>query len=198
MTEVPRDWDDVYAHDKPPPWDIGRPQDAFRELAGVGKLRGRLLDAGCGTGEHSLLAAEAGADVVGIDLSDRAVTSARAKAAARGVQAHFEATDILGFTGGPFDTVIDSGLFHVFDDDNRSRYVAKLHELTSPDARVYLMCFSEQQEGDWGPRCVTQQELRDAFKDVWHIENIEANKFDINPGLPTPIARAWLATIRRI
>jgi len=114
-------WDESYAASEPPPWDIGRPQPAFAKLAERGLLIGQLLDAGCGTGEHTLLAASAGADAVGADASPLAVQRARAKAAARGIAARFEVADALRLAdlGLSFDTVIDSGLFHVFDDDSR-------------------------------------------------------------------------------
>jgi predicted RNA methylase len=62
MTAQPPDWDAVYAAGMPPPWDIGRPQPAFVRLARSGVLAGRVLDVGCGTGEHALLAAAHGAD----------------------------------------------------------------------------------------------------------------------------------------
>src|SRR5262249_42209161 len=48
-----------------PPWDIGRPQPAFQRLADEGALRGRVLDAGCGTGEHTLMAAALALDALG-------------------------------------------------------------------------------------------------------------------------------------
>jgi 2-polyprenyl-3-methyl-5-hydroxy-6-metoxy-1,4-benzoquinol methylase len=50
-----------------PPWDLGRPQPAFLELAKQGALAGRVLDVGCGTGEHALMAAARGFDATGID-----------------------------------------------------------------------------------------------------------------------------------
>ena len=50
-----------------PPWDIGRPQPAFLALAEAGTIRGRVLDVGCGTGEHSLMAASMGLEATGID-----------------------------------------------------------------------------------------------------------------------------------
>ena len=56
---------DLYA--SPPPWDIGRPQPAFLGLARAGLIRGRVLDAGCGTGEHTLMAAGLGLDATGAD-----------------------------------------------------------------------------------------------------------------------------------
>src|SRR5690348_5057461 len=131
---MPRSWDDAYAMDRPPAWDIGRPQPAFLRLADRGLLAGRLLDSGCGTGEHTLLAAARGAEATGIDVSARAIELARAKAAERGSAARFETGDVLrlGDLGLTFDTVLDSGVFHVFSDEDRVRYVASLAAALRP------------------------------------------------------------------
>jgi SAM-dependent methyltransferase len=64
------DFDDSYIGT--PAWDIGRPQPLFVALAHQGAIRGRVLDAGCGTGEHALMAASRGLDATGIDASPRA------------------------------------------------------------------------------------------------------------------------------
>src|SRR2546427_210179 len=103
---MPRDWDEAYAGH--PPWDIGRPQPVFVGLAQEGLLGGRLLDAGCGTGEHTLLAARSGADALGIDGAARAIEIARAKAAERGVDARFAVGNALRLEelNQDFDTVI--------------------------------------------------------------------------------------------
>jgi SAM-dependent methyltransferase len=197
---TPPSWDQVYAADaEPPPWDIGRPQQAFVRLAERGLLAGRLLDAGCGTGEHVLLAATHSADAAGVDISPRAIARARAKAAERGVTARFEVADVLelGQLGTTFDTVIDSGVFHVFDDQDRARYVTSLAAVLRPGGHCYLACFSDRQPGDWGPRRVSQDELRAAFSDGWSVTGIEADTFEVNPGMPTPDVQAWLATIQR-
>jgi SAM-dependent methyltransferase len=197
---TPNSWDQSYAPGAaPPPWDIGRPQPAFARLADRGLLSGRLLDAGCGTGEHALLAAARGAEAVGVDISPLAIARAREKATERGLPARFEGADVLSLEalGMTFDTVLDSGVFHVFDDRDRARYVTSLASVLPSGGRCYLMCFSDRQPGEWGPRRVRQDELRAAFSDGWAITSIEADAFDLNPGLPTPTAQAWLADIRR-
>ena len=200
MTTHPS-WDTSYVSAAaPPPWDIGRPQPAFLRLADRGLLSGRLLDAGCGTGEHTLLAAASGAEATGVDISPRAIARARGKAAARGLQARFEVADVLslGQFGMTFDTIVDSGVFHVFSDADRPRYVASLAEVLRSGGHCYLMCFSDRQPGDEGPRRVTQDELRAAFSDGWTVTSIEADTFDVNPGMfPAAAVQAWLAVIQR-
>jgi len=199
VTAGARDWDAVYGSDTPPPWDIGAPQPAFVRLADSGLLAGRVLDAGCGTGEHTLLAAASGADATGVDVSARAIEQARGKAAERGLSARFEVADALslGRFGRVFDTVVDSGLFHVFDDGHRGRYVTSLASVLRPGGTCYLMCFSDREPGDWGPRRVREDELRTAFADGWTVTGIAADTFTIHPVVDSPVAQAWLATIRR-
>jgi SAM-dependent methyltransferase len=199
VTAGPHDWDAAYQSATPPPWDIGAPQPAFIRLADRGLLAGRVLDAGCGTGEHALLAAARGADAVGVDLSPRAIEQARRKAVERGLSARFEVADALtvGQLGRVFDTVIDSGLFHVLDDGQRGRYVASLASVLRPGGACFLMCFSEREPGDWGPRRISEDELGTAFADGWTVTGIAADTFTINPMFGSTVAQAWLATIRR-
>jgi SAM-dependent methyltransferase len=194
-------WDDSYAGSVPAPWDIGKPQPAFARLADRGLLAGELLDAGCGTGEQTLLAASAGADALGVDVSPLAIERARGKAAARGIKARFEVADALRLEnlGRSFGVIIDSGLFHVFDDDGRAGYVASLASVLRPGGRLYLMCFSDAQPGTVGPRRVRQDELRSAFTDGWTVIDIEADTFEVNPGLfGGTTAHAWLLSASRV
>jgi SAM-dependent methyltransferase len=196
---TPGGWDESYTRDTPPPWDIGRPQPTFVRLANEGLLRGRLLDSGCGTGENALMAAAKGAEAVGVDLAASAIERARAKAAERGIAARFEVASVLelGRLGLTFDTIMDSGAFHVFDNDDRVRYVASLGSVLEPGGSLYLMCFSDREPGDWGPRRVRRDELVDAFSDGWTIDSITPDMFDINPVMGNDVVQAWLAVLRR-
>jgi SAM-dependent methyltransferase len=192
-------WDEAYAG-PPAPWDIGRPQPAFLRLAGSGVFHGALLDAGCGTGEHTILAARHGASALGVDISPRAIQMARHKAAERGVAPRFHVLDALQLDslGETFDAVLDSGLCHVFDDAARARYVAAVHAVLRPGGHLHLMCFSDHQPGDWGPHRFSEHEIQAAFGSGWRIESLARDRFDINPGLDTPTAEAWLADVVRL
>src|SRR4051812_12025096 len=108
-----------------PPWDIGRPQAEFVRLEETGEIHGTVLDVGCGTGEHVLYLAQRGHTAWGIDAAPLAIDKANQKAVERGIQATFVVGDAfdLRALGRTFDTVIDSGLFHVFTPDQRAGFV---------------------------------------------------------------------------
>ena len=181
MQRPPHDFDAIYAAETPPAWDIGRPQPAFDRLAQAGGIHGKVLDAGCGTGEHALLVASLGHEVVGVDVSAKAIELAMTKKTARGVEARFLVSDALRLSdlGELFDTVLDCGLFHVFDDDERKRYVNSLAAVVPPGGRYHMLCFSDAQPGDWGPRRVTQDEIRAAFSEGWAVESVEPTVIDL-------------------
>lgn len=182
-----------------PPWDIGRPQTEFVRLAESGLVRGSVLDAGCGTGEHVLLFASWGHETWGVDASPRAIEKARAKAKERGLEATLRVHDALelGTLGRAFDNVTDSGLFHVFSDDARPLYARSLASALRVGGRYFMMCFSER-EPDWGgPRRVTQREIRATFKaPAWRIDEIRASRFEGN--LDNGFAEAWSCAMTRL
>jgi cyclopropane fatty-acyl-phospholipid synthase-like methyltransferase len=182
----------------PPPWDIGRPQPALLALARTGGLVGPVLDVGCGTGEHVLMAAELGLEATGIDASPTAIAIAGRKAAERGIAVRFIVGDALdlGALGETFGTVIDSGLFHVFSDRERAAFVAGLREVIVPGGRYVMLAFSDRQPGDVGPRRLTEAEIRAAFAEGWRVEGIEQARMETT--LPECDIEAWLATITRV
>jgi SAM-dependent methyltransferase len=193
-----RPWDASYT-DGPAPWDVGRPQPAVARLAAEGGFTGPVLDAGCGTGENALLVASLGLPVLGVDVAETALAIARAKAADRGLQAEFAAADALrlGDLGRRFATVLDCGLFHSFDGDERPRYAASLASVTEHAGTLYVFCFSDDGPGA-GPHPVGREELRAVFGPgtAWNVAAIEPDRlltrFHDDDGAP-----AWFATIRR-
>ena len=196
MTGLP--WDASYQHG-PAPWDIGRPQPAIARLASAGGFTGAVLDAGCGTGENSLLVASLGCTVLGVDVAGTALTMAREKASQRGIEIEFAAADALHLDrlGRMFDTVLDCGLFHTFNAGERPEYVASLASVARRNGTLYVLCFSDDGP-DTGPHPVSQNDLRVAFSpgNGWNIAGLSPDRihtrFHVN-GAP-----AWFATIKRI
>jgi SAM-dependent methyltransferase len=196
--ETPRDrvQDFEASYEGTPPWDIGRPQPPFAALAESGALPAPLLDVGCGTGEHVLMVAAAGIDATGIDIAPTAIRLAEAKAAERGLAATFVVGDACRATfAEPFETVLDCGLFHTFDDADRAAFVSHLGTTVRPGGRFFMLCFSDSEPGDWGPRRISTDEIEAAFRDGWTVDAIEPA--DVQVTIRDEPVRAWLATITR-
>jgi SAM-dependent methyltransferase len=193
-------FENAYSGDAPP-WDIGKPQAVF--VAVAGRIAGSLLDVGCGTGENALFFASRGCAVTGVDFLEAPIAVAKRKAEERGLAATFLVKDALRLNElkDRFDNAIDSGLFHVFSDEDRPRYVEALKAVLKPGGRFFLACFSDRTPGTNGPRRVTMKELRDAFATGWEIESIDAKEFEVRPeskqlfdgGAP----KAWFMVARR-
>jgi cyclopropane fatty-acyl-phospholipid synthase-like methyltransferase len=184
------------------PWDVGKPQRAFVVLAD--QIRGSVLDAGCGTGDIALFLAGRGNQVTGIDYLEEPIRRAKQKAAEQGLSANFLVKDATSLNewSERFDNVVDSGLFHVFSNEDRKKYVAGLATVLKPGGRLFLMCFSDEEPGTEGPRRVSKQELQDAFADGWQIESIEPSRFETRPDLKeftfSPGGpKTWFAKARR-
>src|SRR5215469_17553049 len=112
--------------------------------------------------------------VTGFDFLEEPIAAARRKAVERSLIVKFLVKDALKLHEWTerFDNVIDSGLFHVFSDTDRIRYVRGLENILNPGARLFLLCFSDATPGMEGPRRVSQSELRHAFADGWEIESL--------------------------
>jgi len=187
-----------------PPWDIGKAQPAFQAAADR-VVVGPVLDAGCGTGEHALFFAARGHAVTGFDFLEEPIAAARRKAAERSLIVKFLVEDALKLHEWTerFDNVLDSGLFHVFSDAERIRYVRGLETVLNPGGHLLLLCFSDATPGTEGPRRVSQSELRHAFADGWDIEFLEPVRLEIRPEYRTGDfsggdPRGWFLIARRL
>ncbi len=191
----------AYRNADPPPWDIGRPQPVVARLAEEGAFAGSVIDLGCGTGENALFLASRGLEVTGLDAAPTAIARARQKAADRGIRASFVVADALALAalGRTFDAAFDSGLFHVFSDEERARFERGLRELLRPGGRYFMLCFSDLEPWGGGPRRVSQAEIRTTFATGWHVDSIVAERFATLDRTATPHApRAWLASLTRL
>ncbi len=181
-----------------PTWDIGRPQHEVLTLADAGSFRSPVIDLGCGTGENALALAERGHDVVGVDASPRAIGKAMDKARVRGLDgAVFLVADVFDVAGlgRRFGSALDCGLFHVLDDHERAVYAATVHAALEPGGVLHMLCFSDDEPPGWGPRRVTEGELRATFTVGWRVREITPAAFETN--LDAARALAWRAVFER-
>jgi SAM-dependent methyltransferase len=176
------DWDDAYRDegefDGQPPWNIGEPQPELAALIEAGKVRGTVLDAGCGHAELSLALAAKGYTVVGIDLTSAAVAAAKKAAQERNLpNATFVQDDITTFTGfdDHFDTILDSTLFHSLPVEGRDGYQQSAYRAAAPGAVYHILVFAKgafPSELEQKPHEVDEAELRDVVGRYWEIDEV--------------------------
>ena len=174
-------------HGGRPPWDTGAPQPALLALTKAGALRGRVLDIGCGTGEHTLMAAAAGLDATGIDLAAGALEAGARKALERGLSARFLCHDALRLSGlgESFDTALDSLLLHALDPAARAGYLSEVRAVLRPGGRLHVLCYSDRHTGDPDlPHKMSRAELESCFTTGWDLESLRATTCatNLHPG----------------
>jgi len=132
------------------------------------------------------------------DAAPTAIGLARQNATERSLEVRFALGDALDLSGlgTQFDSVLDCGLFHVFDDDDdRARFVASLCVVVVSGGRYFMLCFSDKQSGDWGPRRIRQEGLRRSVADERRVDHIEETVLETT-FMPEGV-KAWLASLTR-
>lgn len=199
---TPRAFD--VAYQGMPSWETGRPQPAVVRLLGEGALGPRVLDAGCGTGGHALLLAAGGHAVTGVDVAPAAIARARARSLHGPGSVTFVVADVFELAGvegvceAPFDTVLDVGLFHVLQPEDRRLYAGSLAAVTRPGGNGFVVAWSERNPFGYGPERIRRRDLRDAFRAStgWKVVGIESSLLEtrLEPGQ----VHAWLARLQRV
>jgi glutathione S-transferase/SAM-dependent methyltransferase len=180
----------------PPPWDLGHAQPDLVALFDELSLSGSALDVGCGTGENVLELSRRGLDAWGLDTTPAAIAAAEKKREARGLAAIFVLGDALdlGALHRTFDTVLDCGLFHVLEDEERRRYVRELGHALRPGGRHLMLGFATNTRG-FGPRGYSPEELRAFFAGGFREVLVRPTSFQVTNGA-VPQA-AWVSVFVR-
>jgi cyclopropane fatty-acyl-phospholipid synthase-like methyltransferase len=186
-----------------PSWDIGKPQAPFMEIAD--KVKGPILDIGCGTGTVATFFAEKGNAVTGIDLVDEAIAIARAKAAAKGLNVDFQVKDAFTLldTDWSFPSIIDSGLFHVFagDTERQRLYIKAIEHVIEENGTLYLMTAKNHPSGCPGLSGYNYEELQEVFSEGWEFESIKEFIGEVTPETlekhPDVVWHGWIAVMKR-
>lgn len=188
------------AYEGSPPWDIDAPQpEIIRIVENDEVKKTHVLDIGCGLGDNAIFLANKGFYVTCLDIAHLAIRKGRAKAAKQKVRVDFRVGDALKldeyFAEGSFDSVIDSGLFHSLDDEERDRFVAQIRRVLVKGGKYFMLCFSDKEPGTEGPRRISRQEIQSTFSQVFRIDYIRdaffASKFHREG------ARAYVASMTK-
>ncbi|XP_073141449.1 probable thiol methyltransferase 2 isoform X2 [Henckelia pumila] len=134
------------------PWDLGEPTPVLLHLHNTGALpKGRALVPGCGSGYDVLAIACADRYVVGIDISDNAITKATELSSESPNAEHFTFLKADFFTWHPaelFDLIFDYTFFCAIEPDMRSAWARKVHDLLKPDGELITLMYPiEDREG---------------------------------------------------
>jgi len=178
-------WESAYKGS--PPWDIGAPQPEIVKLVENNEIpKGRILDIGCGTGDNSIFLFKNGFSVTCMDIAHLAIEKGKTKAAKQKAQVDFRVGNALKlqkyFNQEYFNAVVDSGLFHTLDDDERPIFAEQIRRVLVNGGKYFMLCFSDREPGNEGPRRISKKEIEETFSKTLKINYIKdaffATKWD--------------------
>jgi ubiquinone/menaquinone biosynthesis C-methylase UbiE len=192
-------WENVYKDS--PPWVTGVPQPEIVNLVDDKEItKGRVLDIGCGTGDNSVFLAKKGFSITCLDIVSRAIDKGRQNAKKNKVNVTFRVGNAFRiseyFKQGSFDIVIDSGMFHTLDNDERPLYAKLINEVLVEGGKYFVLCFSDKEPGDRGPKRISKKDLEETFAGMFKINFIRDAFFASN--LHKKGAKAYLASMTKI
>lgn len=180
LSQARQVWDEEAASfDEQPDHGMAQPdtKEAWQELLNqwLPQPKAKVADLGCGTGSISVLLAQAGHTVVGIDYSPKMIDLARTKADQSGLNVQFEVMDAARPTlaAGTFDHVVCRHILWTLPEPER--VLQRWAKLLTPTGAMFLI------EGFWMTGAGLQAEdvvrmLPKEFKsvDVTQLSSIQA------------------------
>lgn len=135
--------------------------------------------------------------MTGVDRARGAVARARTKATERSIPVEFLEWDALRLAdfGRSFRTILDIGLFHTLQPEQRPAYAASLHSSLEPHGRCFLLCWSDRNPFGYGPERIGRTDLRRTFGRGWIVEGIDEE--ELESLLEAGRVHAWLARLHR-
>lgn len=100
----------------------------------------RVLDIGCGNGNHVMYFAEQGLSAAGIDISESAIDIARERANRRGLDVELEtgSAETLQWTDDTFDLVVSDGVLDHVSFIEAKHIVDEVQRVSTPNAYIFL------------------------------------------------------------
>jgi cyclopropane fatty-acyl-phospholipid synthase-like methyltransferase len=188
------------------PWNIGKAQPSLIRLFDKYNLSGSVLDVGCGAGDLSISIAKRGCSVFGIDLSDKAIEICQSKISSLepSIQSNieFRLGDALNPSqlGRQFNSIVDSGFYHLFDQIERDKFAAELSMSLIPGGQYFLLGFAINSPLPNAPKQITKTEIEDRFSRSkgWNILEVEPSEFFTMLATPREKLPALSACIEKL
>jgi len=177
----------------------------------------RLLDVACGTGNLSFPAAQAGAIVTGVDIAPNLLATARARAAAEGMNIRFEEGDAeaLPYKDAAFDEVVT--MFGAMFAPRPELVAAELARVCRPGGRVAMANWTPagfigqlfKITGQhvtpppmpspllWGDEPAARERLRGGFTNLRFARRELFMEFPMPPSGAVEFFRAWYGPTQR-
>ncbi len=176
----------------------------------------RVLDVACGTGGVALRAAQAGADVVGIDISADQLAKARRAAEEEGLAIRFDEGDCQELPYGDAEFDLVASAFGAIFADDQERTAAELARVCRTDGRLAITAWQKDPWSDlhtkagrpqydvdarrWGEEEYVRALLGAAFaleleRGTWRIEADSGEALWELVSTSMPPLRAWLASV---
>lgn len=177
------------------PWDTGRPSAELLRALDLGKLKGETaLEIGCGTGINALELARRGFRVTAVDMVEKPVQLARARAHEVGLKVDFRVADVLkDDVGGPYDVLFDRGVYHILRKMDLKGFQEVLKLITRPGSLwLSLSGNAKEKETETGPPVVHEQDIRSEWEDLFDILELREFRFDTSQSDFRPLAWAVL------
>jgi len=180
-------------------WTRTEPPKELKEFVeGKQILLCKTIDVACGEGIYSIYLASKGFDVLGIDISEKAIEYAKQNASKQNVDARFKVLDIqkLSDLNDKFDFVFEWGLMHHLPREVLPEYIKNVSNLLNSNGKYLTMHFNLQGSdyGTTGQRFrevpdgtriyySTLEEMKELFEK--HFKVVESKMIEV-PGRSGP------------
>lgn len=123
-------------------WDYAYPSQELVTVAALDLIpsRGNVLDVGCGAGREGVFLAQCGYNVVGLDISEKALAIAKKRSVSARVSIRWVLGNALDIPLGnrSVDFVNDRGCFHHIQEKSRPQYGREIARVLKPGGYILL------------------------------------------------------------